>query len=300
MLNSRTVTQNYTKLDNKAQAALEAFREWRSWAENTELWAVLERRKGKTLKIKDIRPTKTQRYFPEGRRRIKAKVMRRLSQYRCGGVHLVLEFDANAYSLSEAWEIAGKEARRFIDAVNKKRRRKFERHMKAAGVQHYKYRPLSYVRVVEEHKSGYPHIHIWFPGLRYLLSVEELRGLWGHGFVFVKRAYTSAAAYVAKYVGKLEGWDELGLAMLWAFHIRLYSTSRDLSRPSPSPPKRWILWLVTDNRYRAIKMIKQLGEFNNWMTRLLHVAFERLGREIEVIRKPRVYQPTLPIPAGLC
>lgn len=282
---------NYTKLDSKAQAALEAFKTWYEWAQSAELWAVLLRSSNRrVIKIKDIRPSKTQRYFEEGRRRIKAKVMKRLSRRYAGGVHLVLEFDANAYSLSEAWEIVGSEVRRFVDAVNKKRKRKFERHMEKAGVKYYKYRPLSYVKVIEEHKSGYPHVHLWFPGLRWLLSKEELRGLWGHGFIDVKRAYTSAAAYVTKYVTKLKGWSEVGLAMLWAFRIRLYSTSRDLSSPHLPPPKHWILVKVTPERHKALSLAFSLGTFSRHYLLLAYNAFERKGREIELVKKIEAYQ----------
>lgn len=77
-------------------------------------------------------------------------------------------------------------------------------------VRAHRRRRFPYVWVLERHKSGAVHVHV---ALNTYLPIDKLRGMWGHGFVFVTGAKSQrrkgkhlgaagVARYVAKYVGK--------------------------------------------------------------------------------------------------
>jgi len=221
----------------RSERILEAFREWRETAKDMRRWIVFVKEENgeRRVAVRDISPSKTQRYFKEGRRRIGRRLKKKLDNEASSGVHLVLEFDANRFTVDEAWKRVNAEVSRFMEALNKARRRKFKT-----------LRRLGYVRVLEAHKSGYPHVHIWFPKLNWLWGRKKLEKLWGNGFVFVKKCTASVAGYVLKYLGKLKGWSDIALAMLWYFRLRLYSVSRwyYLKREERLGWRKWGVYLT--------------------------------------------------------
>jgi hypothetical protein len=158
------------------------------------------------------------RYFNEGRQRIARTLRKRLGKYaRVKGLMQTLTYDPKKVSKREAWRRYGKDIRRFLNAINQYRRRK--------GWQR-----LYYLWVVEVQKgTGYPHIHIFFPNLRWLAEYEIINNNWKHGRANLekpKNINVSCAGYISKYLGKMQGWNDLHLALLWKGKCRLYGFSR--------------------------------------------------------------------------
>jgi hypothetical protein len=125
--------------------------------------------------------------------------------------------DTKRYDMVQAWEIAWSQFKRLMDALNKYR----QRNGIATG-------SLKRIAVLEQTKRGYPHIHVFFPGLNYLIDdLPKLDEWWGMGSVNTERTRRpqSAKGYVLKYVGKMSGWSETCMAILWYFHIRVYNLS---------------------------------------------------------------------------
>jgi len=146
---------------------------------------------------------------------------------------LTLTIDPKRYSKAEAWETIWQEYAAF--------RRDLWKYLKRRGRKHS---PL-YVAVLEQHESGYPHMHICYPGLRFLAPKEIINNAWRMGSTHVKGSrrdgqavMVSVLSYVLKYVTKLSGWSEVGLAHLWHAKARLYSISKNLyaiSKESKAP-----------------------------------------------------------------
>jgi len=171
------------------------------------------------------------RYFEEGRKRIKKKLYKRLGKYSTDGIFMTCTIDPKQCSKAEAWAVIWKAFKGLRGALNNYR-------MRSMGVK----RRLVYLAVVEPHKSGYPHLHVFFPGLRYLIDdLPKLDGWWGLGMVNTQRCLRSQSvrAYVLKYIGKMSGWSETDMAMLWFFHVRLYNMSHGMFRVKVSSD--WIL-----------------------------------------------------------
>ena len=204
-------------------AIVGAFRLWRDAKASETRWAVFEKddekNGGRKILVVDTSAKNTQRYFKNGRERMKKRLEKRLSNKVTCGVHLTLTFDTKRIDLVGAWDCVGAEFGRFMDAVNVARKRKFGSK-----------RCLGYCMVLEQHRSGYPHVHVWFPGLRWLWDVDDLKRWWGWGEdASVDLGYRdqgSVLRYCLKYVSKLSGWSDVGLAMLWHFGRRVYNVSQ--------------------------------------------------------------------------
>lgn len=176
------------------------------------------------------------RYYPSGRVAIIRKIRRRLSSEQMAGVFFTLTVDTKRYTMTEAWEGMWPEWNRFKKSLNMYRRR----HM---GAKHTIY----YLAALEQHKSGYPHLHVYCPGLRWLINRRDLGkmdGWWGMGFANTKKEQRqdSAVGYITKYISKLEGWSELSMALLWHYEVRLYNMSRCYSKGKQDSG-----WEVLDN-----------------------------------------------------
>ena len=159
------------------------------------------------------------RYFPEGRYRMKAKIVKRMGGfYSCNGLMVSATYDPKLFTIDEAWADVGSRGRRVMDNVNRWRRR--EGMAKVRGI-----------KVVEVQPStGYPHLHIAFPKLRYIAPIAKLTEWWGQADNSVDLKYRdsfSPAGYVCKYVSKLEGWDDDAMAQIWFNRTRLYSMALD-------------------------------------------------------------------------
>lgn len=194
------------------------------------------------------------RYFKEGRKRLKKRIRKRLKRVKLKKcVLLTLTYDPKLITIKEAWERYGRHVRDLLNAINELRRRRgFKRR-------------LIYLWVVEQHKNGYPHVHIVFPGLKFLVEKERIARLWGWGFIRVEQARDvgDVIGYVLKYVTKLEGWNRLGLAMLKRFRGYLYRLSRFFYLKSKTVSKsesEWYLWNI-EEREDFQEILESLGMF---------------------------------------
>lgn len=167
--------------------------------------------------VYSCRASSSSRYTKRGQEKIKRKIQDRLGGYYVkAGVKLELTFDQKRINRSAAWECIDREITRMMDDLNKIRMRK------KAGI-----RTLSYLRVLESQKNGYPHAHIVFPGLRSLMTDQgDIERIWGHGFVWVRVCGAMGpASYACKYISKMDMFP-LMLAYLWHYKLRVYSFSR--------------------------------------------------------------------------
>ncbi|MBA7568730.1 hypothetical protein ES708_10464 [subsurface metagenome] len=176
--------------------------------------------------LKVVRPAEASRYFVGGRKRIKARIYKRLGRwYNCPGLLLTLTFDPKLISCDDAWRQVGLLRREFMNRVNRWRRRQG-------------YQKAKFLTVLElQEQTGYPHIHLVFPYLRYLAPVSWLVEQWGQApnsvDITVKDSL-SPVSYVCKYISKMDGWSDEALAQIWDNGTRLYSMSRDYYLPDYS------------------------------------------------------------------
>jgi hypothetical protein len=193
-----------------------AFREYRARLAD-KIIIVENRADGSVAKV--IRQAAASRYFAEGRRRIKARISKRMGGYfTCAGLLVSLTFDPKLISKSDAWRGVGELGRRWLDGVNRWRVR--EGMPRVRGIKVLELQP----------GTGYPHLHYAFPKLRWLAPREVLRRYWRYAAEGVDWRYRdsfSPAGYVCKYISKMEGWSDEGLAEIWLNRTRLYSMSRD-------------------------------------------------------------------------
>ena len=184
------------------------------------------------------------RYFREGRNSIKDKLYSRLPKERAVGVHLVLTVDPKREANRiEATTQIWKRWKTLRDWLNARRKR--------AGLA-----TLRYCASVEFQKNGWPHMHIFIPGIKWLCRQEELQRAWG-AIVFVKLAPSSVAGYVLKYVVKLE---EENLHILWAAKARLYNASQDFyTRPWLPAGTYDFLGMVRSDRIASLVCMTAAG-----------------------------------------
>ncbi|MFC1909265.1 hypothetical protein ACFLXD_05365 [Chloroflexota bacterium] len=188
---------------------------------------------------KVIKPSDASRYFTEGRRRIKGKIYKRLGRwFNCPGYLLSLTFDPGKISRPDAWKQVGALRREFMNRVNRWRKR-------------HGYSKAKCIPVLEvQPATGYPHIHIVFPYLKYLAPVVWMREQWGqaeNSVNFQVKDSVSPVSYVCKYISKLEGWSDMALSYIWVNRTRLYSMSRDYILPDYSDKRvpEWHFSIIT-------------------------------------------------------
>ena len=176
------------------------------------------------------------RYFDDGRLHISRKIRRRLGKYeKVPGLMQTLTYDPKKISKREAWASFGKDTRRFINAVNEYRKRRG-------------WRRLHYLWAVEvQTGTGYPHVHIFFPNLKWIAPLSIINGNWRHGRANIerpKKIEVNCAAYISKYLRKMRGWSDLHLAMLWSSKCRMYSFSRGFSATFEKKESEWQKWRI--------------------------------------------------------
>ncbi len=173
-----------------------------------------------------VKPADASRYFPGGRKRIKGKIFKRLGRwFNCPGFLLSLTFDPDKISRADAWRLVGVLRREFINRLNRWRKRH--------GLSKARCLPVLEVQP----GTGYPHVHMVFPYLKYLAPIDWMTKQWGQASNSVDMKYKdslSPVTYVCKYVSKLDGWGDLALSYLWTNRTRLYSMSRDYVLPDYS------------------------------------------------------------------
>lgn len=180
---------------------------------------VVVRSKADSSVARVIRQSDSSRYFPAGRYRIKAKIVKRMGGfYSTNGLMLTATYAPKMISIDDAWRDIGGRSRKFLDNINRWRRH--QGMTKVRGIKVLEVQP----------STGYPHFHMAFPKLRYLAPIAKLTEWWGQAINSVDLTYRdsfSPAGYVCKYVSKLEGWSNDSMAELWFNRTRLYSMSRD-------------------------------------------------------------------------
>jgi len=180
------------------------------------------------------------RYFEDGRIHMSRKIRRRLGKYeKVPGLMQTLTYDPKRVSKREAWASFGKDTRRFLNGVNQYRKRRG-------------WRRLHYLWVVEvQPDTGYPHVHIFFPNLKWLAPVEIINGNWRQGRANVesrrKTKINNCAAYISKYLRKMRGWSDLHLALLWSGKCRMYGFSRGFSAKIEKQESKWRRWQIIES-----------------------------------------------------
>ena len=177
-----------------------------------------------------IKPSDSSRYFPGGKRKAKRNIRTRFGKhYKAPGTFVTLTYDHEQYSRWEAWERLTKDLKRFKHDITMRYKRKGRPSPK-------------YISVIEEQsKTGYPHVHLFYPRLRWLLKKEDVQALWGVGRTRVEKAKNvNIGGYVCKYITKMGGWSDEALAFIWEHKIRLYSYSRCYKLPvEDKEPSEW-------------------------------------------------------------
>ena len=199
-----------------------------------------------------IMPTSCRsRYFDDGRLYMSRKIRRRLSKYeKVPGLMETLTYDPKRIGKREAWASFGKDTRRFLNAVNQYRKRRG-------------WRRLHYLWVVEvQPTTGYPHVHIFFPNLRWLAPLKIINGNWRQGRSNIespKKVKVNCAAYISKYLRKMRGWPDLHLALLWSGKCRMYGFSRGFSPNIEKRESEWQRWQIVETEHPE-QLEKVLGE----------------------------------------
>jgi hypothetical protein len=201
-----------------------------------------------------IMPTSCKsRYFDDGRLYMSRRIRRRLGKYeRVPGVMQTLTYDPKRIGKRQAWASFSKDTRRFLNGVNQYRKRRG-------------WRRLHYLWVVEvQPKTGYPHVHIFFPNLKWLAPLDIINGNWREGRANVespKKIEVNCAAYISKYLRKMRGWSDLHLALLWCGKCRMYGFSRGFLARVEKQESEWQRWQIveTGNSEQLGKILEEGG-----------------------------------------
>ena len=208
-----------------------------------------------------IKPSDSSRYFERGKWKAQRNIMTRFGKnYTAPGTFVTLTYDHEEYSRWPAWDRLQKDLKRLKHDITMRYRRQE--------------RPSPrYLSVIEEQsKTGYPHVHLFYPKLRWLLKKEDLQGLWGVGWTRVEYAKNvNMGRYICKYITKMGGWSDEALAFIRKRKIRLYSYSRCYKLPvEDKEPSEWAFLTATTRRLieenlsltmRAIPNIENLAEY---------------------------------------
>jgi len=189
-----------------------------------------------TLKVMPVKCRS--RYFDDGRLYMSRKIMKRLGKYnRVPGIMETLTYAPKKIRKQEAWASFGKDVRRFLNAVNEYRKRRG-------------WRRLHYLWVVEvQPDTGYPHVHIFLPNLKWLAPLSIINGNWRHGRANIgspKKIKVNCAAYISKYLRKMRGWSDIHLALLWSGKCRMYGFSRGFSAKVEKKESEWQRWHIVE------------------------------------------------------
>jgi hypothetical protein len=199
---------------------LDAFRQHRRKLEGSPCTFLhLKHRQDGSTALYRVNACSCSRYFQQGRAQMIKNISQRLSDGQMSGVFFTLTVDAKRYSLTDAWPSMWPQFKRFKDASNVYRKK----HMNASA-------SFRYLAALEPHESDFPHLHVYCPGLRWLIKRQDLAKMdewWGMGSVNTEkeRRQDSARSYILKYVSKMDGWSELSMALVWHFRIRIYNLS---------------------------------------------------------------------------
>lgn len=202
---------------------IEAYRDYRRRVERQAV--VLEKDEERLV----VPCSSKSRYFRRGKDSIRRNIRKTVPMEPVHGVAVCLTEDPKQRSRSEAWRTHNRDVSRVIKTLREQYRR---RGLKFP----------EYVKVIEEQtaKTGYPHTHLFFPGVRWLVHKSRLERLWGRGYTRIEHKTSSAGWYVWKYVGKVEGWTERGQAYLWRYRLRMYHVGQRLRAKLPPGEPGWV------------------------------------------------------------
>lgn len=215
---------------------------------------ILLSRKENPMEIAIIPAKNRSRYFAEGRLSMSYRLRKRLGKFeKVPGLMQTLTYNPKKISKQEAWGSYGGDTRRFLNAIKQYRKRRG-------------WKGLHYFWVVEVQKeTGYPHVHIFFPRLRWLAPLNIINGNWRHGRANIespKKININCAAYISKYLRKMKGWSDLHLALLWAGRNRMYGFSRGFSVKNLSKVSEWNgFGIVNGDDIGKLKKILEGGGF---------------------------------------
>jgi hypothetical protein len=155
------------------------------------------------------------RYFPEGRARIAEKLAARMDATPAHGVLLTLTINPAGYGapVDSLRGHAGIWSRWGRFRTQLQRRHKLR---------------LPYVAVLEFHKSGWPHLHIFFPGVTWLAPQAWLQARWGN-IAHVVHLRDGAGPYVVKYLRKMSNLPDANAAAMRESRARFFNFSRCLA-----------------------------------------------------------------------
>lgn len=212
-----------------------------------------------TAEFRFIQPKKSSRYFDDGRNKIKKMILKKIGKNISNGVMITLTYDPKKECRSDAWEHVGKHISMFFDWMNMYRKRRLKSKKR-----------LTYFWVIEEQKgTGFPHIHIFFPGLKFVANFYDIKKRWKeYGSVHIG-SYKSinVARYITKYIGKMKGFSLLALSYLWQFRRRIYSFSKSIKEnqgPGAVKEKKYELWGVF-NSFKGYGEYQEKERKINWL-----------------------------------
>ena len=174
-------------------------------------------------------PYSLSRYSRSGQRKI-AKSLQARFPANTDGVFLTLTFDPKRFSMLDAYRTVTKRLSKFLSELRTYAQREVEKQVKNTGIKAKVKIEYIWVIEIQTQKTGYPHVHVFFPNLKRILPQELIEKLWGAGFVFVKKLQgVRAGEYMSKYLTKGQGL-EWGLPFLWRFKIRLHGASGGIEK----------------------------------------------------------------------
>ncbi len=199
---------------------------------------IIVSRKDKPRTLRIMPASSRSRYFETGRLHMSSKIKKRLGRFeKVPGLMETLTYDIKKIGKQEAWASFGKDTRQFINGVNQYRKRRG-------------WHRLHYFWVVEvQEGTGYPHVHIFFPNLKWVAPLSIINGNWTKGRANIEsptKITVNCAAYISKYLRKMRGWSDLHLALLWSGHCRMYGFSRGFSVKVEKKESEWQKWHVIE------------------------------------------------------
>ncbi len=216
-----------------------------------------------------VKPSDSSRYFEGGKRKAKRNIRTRFGiHYKAPGTFCTTTYDHEKYSRWEAWQRLTKDLKRFKHDITMRYKRQGRTSPR-------------YISVIEEQsKTGYPHVHIFYPRLEWLLKKEDVQDLWGVGWTRVEYARkVNVGGYICKYITKMGGWSDEALAFIWKHKIRLYSYSRCYKiTVEDKEPSEWGFLTSTtrtrieDNLSMIIKAIPNIENLTDYLDELPEIT----------------------------
>ncbi|MFC1846934.1 hypothetical protein ACFLYS_02625 [Chloroflexota bacterium] len=216
---------------------------------------ILLYRKDDYTSLKIMTASCKSRYFDDGRRNMAYKIIKRFGRYkRVPGLMQTLTYDPKKIGKREAWASYSKDTRRFLNSINQYRKRR-------------DWKRLHYFWIVEvQNKTGYPHVHIFFPKLKWLAPLNIINGNWKQGRANIespKSLNFNCIGYICKYLIKMESWSNLSLALLWNGKCRMYGFSRGFEASVVEKETEWGRWRVVEARdIEQLEKILEEGGFH--------------------------------------